>query len=675
MKTMRGLSIALLSLCIAVSAMASPESCSKDSSCVRLDGVVSSGAGSSAIAIAGAAVTIYQAHESSPQVLAIVTSDANGKFKIELPVDGNDGIRYAVARKGKSVELAAIIGTTTPSAITINEMTTIATGYAMAQLFRNGEIVGKSLPLQVAAGMAQNLVLVTTGAASAIIMSSPNADETNAFRALGTLSNILAGCVRNESIGCASLFSLTTAAQGPKSITTLEAVLAIAHNPTTNVKQLFSLGDAVKVYEPYLLPQQGPESPDELQRLDGFTLAIKVNATGRVRANGDEECPFGGPGNIAFDKNGYAWITNNVIQGTPNSAHCFVVLKPNGQPADGSGDTPNSPIFGGGIVGQGFGIGIDPSGNVWAGNFGWGDEIPNGSVSQFTPSGIAISPSRTGYVDGLSRVQGTISDQKGNIWMASLGNDSLRVFPNGDPHAALHYADANTHPFHVQIDDDGFGWVTYTATSALSRFALSNTGLLLQFSVPLGNNSEPKGMGLDSHGNAWVAAGAPSLVYAVDKKGKLIGAFSGGGILGPWGLALDSNDNVWVANFGPPDQLTTKYRLSRLCGVRVNNCPSGFRVGDPISPDTGYTLPSAGAPVLLKNGEPLYAPFPVLSYKPLMRATATHIDMAGNVWITNNWKPSGVNDVAANPGGDGIVIFVGLAAPVEPTFTGQPKAP
>ena len=51
------------------------------------------------------------------------------------------------------------------------------------------------------------------------------------------------------------------------------------------------------------------------------------------------------------------------------------------------------------------------------------------------------------------------------------------------------------------------------------------------------------------------------------------------------------------------------------------------------------------------------------------------IDRAGNVWSINNWKPlfavdAGV-DVAANPGGDGIVIFVGLASPPRAT----PRAP
>jgi len=138
---------------------------------------------------------------------------------------------------------------------------------------------------------------------------------------------------------------------------------------------------------------------------------------------------------------------------------------------------------------------------------------------------------------------------------------------------------------------------------------------------------------------------------------------------------VDSKDNVWVANFGPEEQITTKYRLSRMCGIAVSNCPPGMSAGDPISPATGYTLPSAGAPVRLANGQLLYEPLAPPSFKPLMRATAAHVDMAGNVWITNNWKPSGLNDVALNPGGDGIVIFVGLAAPVKPSVAGPPESP
>lgn len=647
---------------------------------VTLDGTVLSGAAPLSSAIAGAEVTIYQARHGGPKVLATATSDLDGAFSVALRAKDDDGIRYAVARKGEHIELAVVIGTGIPAAITINEMTTVATAYAMAQFLRKGKIAGKPLPLQVAAAMADNLVSAETGLPSSVIQSPPNANQTSTWRALGTLANILAACVRDGGAACTSLFALTAPAKGPKPATTLQAMHAIARNPTTNLEAIYALGDAQHVYAPYLGPDFGPQAPSELQRLDGFTLAVKVNATGRVDATtGAELCPFGGPGNIAFDENGYAWITNNVIQGTPNSTDCMVVLKPNGRPADGSNGTPDSPIFGGGISGQGYGIGLDPKGRVWAGNFGWGPAAPpTGSVSAFTPEGLPLSPS-TAFTDGgtLSKVQGTISDQKGNIWMASFANDSVHVFPKGDPHAGYppHTVPLST-PFHIQIDDEGFGWVSYEGLSRLAKLAFTRTGLVPQFTVALGSDNRPKGVALDSRGNAWVAAGGADAVYAVDRKGQVLGAFGGGGILGPWGVGVDSDDNVWIANFAHADQLVTKYRVSQLCGGRPEHCPQGLALGDPISPAVGYTLPSGGDPVLLHDGQPIYEPYaPVPSYKPLMRATAAHIDMAGNVWITNNWKPESLNDGLLNPGGDGIVIFVGMAAPVKPTFTGQPVAP
>lgn len=38
-------------------------------------------------------------------------------------------------------------------------------------------------------------------------------------------------------------------------------------------------------------------------------------------------------------------------------------------------------------------------------------------------------------------------------------------------------------------------------------------------------------------------------------------------------------------------------------------------------------------------------------------------DQAGNIWALNSWKPDFDIDVCCNPGGDGAVIFVGLAPP------------
>ena len=47
----------------------------------------------------------------------------------------------------------------------------------------------------------------------------------------------------------------------------------------------------------------------------------------------------------------------------------------------------------------------------------------------------------------------------------------------------------------------------------------------------------------------------------------------------------------------------------------------------------------------------------------MMRQTDVVIDQAGNIWSINNWKADVDIDFAVNPGGIGIVIFVGLAAP------------
>ncbi len=44
-----------------------------------------------------------------------------------------------------------------------------------------------------------------------------------------------------------------------------------------------------------------------------------------------------------------------------------------------------------------------------------------------------------------------------------------------------------------------------------------------------------------------------------------------------------------------------------------------------------------------------------------MRLVYIGFDRAGNAWASNNWKPSALNDLTVNPGGDGVVVFIGLA--------------
>lgn len=626
-----------------------------------LTGTVQSGSTTNALPLADVLVTVYEATENTPLELGTAKTDALGRFSLDIPRTTSDSIFYATVNLGGGILLATIIGPSIPASITINELTTVAAAFSMAQFTHNGVIAGNAFGLRIAAEMNDNLVSPLTGASSEVLLASPNGDETNSLRSTRALANLLAACVQKQPCAASTLFVLATPLDGVAPTDTFQALVNIARHPANNVVGIYTLTKTLEIYIP------------SLQRVpDAWTIAVKVNDSG------SDEMLFGGPANIVFDRNGYAWVTNNVVQGTPGSARCIMVLKPNGKPADGENGTPKSPITGGGLLGTGFGIDIDTRGSVWVGNFGWGNDpndIPsfdgNGSVSQFTALGQPISGDQ-GYQGGVLRAQTVVSDEDNNIWIASYGFNQVVIFPDGDPTRSFAYTPNGSSPFDIAIARDGSGWVTNSgglranSKSSVSKCAVENGSLRPQFEVELGHSL--KGMSLDSHGNAWIASGGDDAVYLLNPEGEVLGKFSGGGISCPWSATVDGDDNVWVANFGPMKVGNdyTHAAISKLAGVNPGTRPPGFKTGDPISPQTGYTLPSAGSQVLLHNGEPLYGTNAPPSYSPLMRQTNCVIDQAGNVWAINNWKPNFNVDVPpqkGNPGGDGIVIFVGLAKP------------
>lgn len=640
-----------------------------------INGIVSTGGGSTPIAISGATVTIYQVQSGSASVVTQTTTDGSGNFSAKVPTSSSNTTTnlityYAVASKSPSVELMASLGTGPIAAVRINELTTVASAYAFARLFRSDySIAGSALSLSIAAGMAENLVSAQSGSASTVIQTAPNGYQTNTWSALGTLANVLAACTQNISNACTNLFALAPSTSGLTPTTTLQAIANIALNPAANVSGIYNLGGVVTTYVPSLTANQGPTSSIQSQKLDAWTMAVKVNNSGNA------SCPFGGPTNLAFDANGYAWINNSVIQGTANSANCLIVLKPNGQPATGLSNTPNSPIAGGGILGSGFGVAVDKLGFIWSGSFGWGNNIlTSGAVAKLSSLGVPVSPN-TGYTAGLLRVQGTAVDQSNNIWMASHGNNTVVVYPNQTTNP-VSYVDNNLQPFGLAISGDGYAWVTYTGSNAVSKLRYSNGGISKMFTVTLPSGSNPKGVAVDSLGNAWVASRTNSTVYAINSSGTIVGTYTGQGINGPVGISLDAKGNVWVANFGDAN-ISDRYSIVQLCGA-TSSCSSGASMGTAVTPSTGYTLPSAGSQVLLNSGQPLYGAGAPPSFAPLMRLSSVNVDMAGNVWATNNWKPSiyaDINSNDPNPGGDGVVIFVGVAAPTKAPSLGPAQSP
>jgi hypothetical protein len=125
-----------------------------------------------------------------------------------------------------------------------------------------------------------------------------------------------------------------------------------------------------------------------------------------------------------------------------------------------------------------------------------------------------------------------------------------------------------------------------------------------------------------------------------------------GGIAGPWAVAIDGNDNVWVSNL-----VSDAIGIVQLCGFRPETCPPGTNTGDAISPPRGYA--GGGLQQLVDIG----------------------VGPAGDVWVTNNWQ----NDDAAfglapealstRAGGQGVVVFYGMAKPVKTPLIGPPRHP
>lgn len=618
-------------------------------SSARVTGIVRSGGSVGGVPLARARVRLFAANAGAPVVLGEAVTNDSGRFLIDAPQAG--GALYATATLEDGAVLLAVLGNSPPSFVTLNELTTVAGAYSTARLYQDGGIRGSEMALLYATAMNTNLADLATGDPGPVMLTSPNADQTNGLRSLRSLSNLLAECLRDPGSRQAFL-ALTTPPGGAPPANTWEALVNLAHRPGQGVLPLYDLSRQAAPFTPALaLPP------------DAWTLAVKVNDSG------DDAYPIGGTANVVFHEDGLVWVCNNTVQGTIGSTIAGVlVLNPDGSPSDGRNGTPTSPLKTGGLLGPGFGICADPSGDVWVGNFGWGGVNPtadgNGSVSQFRPDGTAVSPADA-WQGGPVRAQATVSDAQGNIWITSFETDEIWVFPGGDPESSFSFPTADG-PFGLAIAADGTAWAT-TSTSVPGRtYHLRINGNSLEEISRTEVGLETKGLAVDSLGNVWVPSAVTDSIFLLSPQGQVLGEFSGGSIDGPWSVSIDGDDNVWVSNFGDtlPGSVYDRARITLLAGANPATHPPGVQTGDVLSPDLGFTLHTAGEQVLLQDGSPLYGPGAPPAYTPMMRLTSVNIDPAGNLWAANNWKPDFTIDFNSNPGGDGMVIFVGLAEPL-----------
>ncbi|HEX6496223.1 MAG TPA: NHL repeat-containing protein [Acidobacteriaceae bacterium] len=640
-----------------------PWALSTEAHAQRQYGVVQSGEAP----IAGSSVTLYSAGTSrgaSASMLGHATTDRNGMFVINYtpPSDAN-AVLYLIAdgsaatsasAQRKELRLATVLGVgQAPVNAVVNERTTVASAFAMAQFIQGTNIAGAWPGPQNAAATLKNLVSVATGEVGSVLGHAPNGSRTSTMAEFNSLSNLLATCVRaTVAVPCNALFAATQTPSGQISADTLQAAVNIAHFPGIRAATLFQLSRTRVTYQPAL--NAAP---------DAWTIAIRYDG------NGHE---FDGPGNMAIDQDGNVWSTNNYeYTKSPHKQACggtyAIKLTPDGK------DAPGAPYSGAGLYGAGFGITLDATGNAWLGNFGFQGTGGTCSgqttttISGFDTEGRSLSANGFSY-GNIHLPQGMATDQQGNVWIANCGGNSVTHFPDGNPALALNHAGLPLYaPFGLAVDGQNNIWITNNGQNPDGKFTvveLGPDGKMVGTPLSGGGITAPLGVGVDSLGNVWVANSGilpvpcstdPAALIArlglpqrpsiteISPSGDTftLSNFTGGGLTLPWAVGIDGNDNVWISNFG-------RKRVSEFCGARPENCPAGLKTGDPISPAGGY------------------------SSDGLTRNTGLVIDPSGNVWLANNWLEL---PVQTNPGGREMVVFVGLAAPVKTPMAGPPRQP
>ena len=647
----------------------------------------------------GMTVTMLAANpgERRPVVLGHARSRGGGRFVLRYRSPSRSAIEYLLATRpccaaeagfpvpANSYKLALALGAgRVPHRVTLNERTTVAMGYAMAQFIKGNRVSGRNPGLRNAAAMTRNLATRRRGLVAPVLAHFPNGRSTSTLRAFNSLADLLALC-RRQGRACARLLRLGAAPGGGPAPDTLQATVNIAANPWHNVKGLFRLSRLAAK----LPPRYAPTATRQRQ-VPAWTLALRFEGSPRG---------LDGPGNLAIDAKGGIWVGNNYEYSRESKkSTCFgrklFRFTPTGR------YFPGSPYESGGTSGVGFGIAIDREEHVWVGNFGFEGkgcrkEAPHNSVSEYKSNGDAVSPElakagikreETGrgkkkktilvqtYTGGwevgdIFWPQATIADVSNNIWVANCGNNSVTMLRDGDPERAVNYPEdhfsrldgfALRRPFGAAGDAAGNVYVGGNGSATVVKIGPGGE-VLGRFSG--GGLHRPMGLATDSRGNVWVGNStwvvAPCVgqfhpehgprkggsVTLIERDGTMPSQdpFEGGGLKNAWGVAVDGEDKVWVANF-------SGRRLSELCGVRTALCPPGKRqVGAPISPEkTGYR------------------------FDGLTRNTGVAVDPSGNVWLANNWKNV---PIQTNPGGYQIVAYLGLAAPVKTPLIGQPERP
>jgi hypothetical protein len=603
----------------------------------------------------GSASALLAAPGQSPYA----TTDQNGKFTLpagySCPQPGSQV--YLVAAGGKvgstgtvdeNLVLMTALGSCSAinsSPVVVNEVTTVASAWAIAPFAANPLTTGLNSYLNIGAsssnstGLANafatvnNLVNISTGQPQFIV---PTGNAAVPYVEINTLADILNACAVTaggsaaDGSMCGRLFSdanpyndVPGTQYSGIPTDTLQAAFQIAQNPVVNggfsnvavsinLADLFTMASTTSPFQPILttLPTD-------------VSLSLNFAPTAGV-SSGTSSNYF------ALDANGNLWITNLATNGVSEWSNLGAVITPAGGYAtksvigagplaiDASGnlwicdqngltelnfagiEVTGSPFAGGGLAGTiCSGIAIDGSGNVWANTAS--------GVAKFDDLGDPLSPA-TGYTIPISPANSsTVSpqppiaiDDSGNVWVGvSYPADTSHLFL-----AELNNASGLPNELDYQ-----------TVNPAQSSNFVNTVGPLTETQIAV-----------DASGAVWIPTGLSNAhggatkipAYGGIGTTETPGGFTPGSVTGPFiassGVAIDGSGVVWIGDAGGSAESLV--------------VPPNLGAYNPALPNLPYGFVS-----------------PSLASGPL----SVEVDSSGNVWV-----------LLAN---NTVTEFVGVATP------------
>ena len=653
-----------------------------------ISGTVSSGT----TPIVGVSMQLYAAGASgygtgATTVGSSATTASDGSFAVPMPspcpAAPGDQLYLVATTAGTSnpntgIALMTALGTcgnlsATGITVTVNEVTTIASAYALAGFASvdsaGGINVGSSSTnhqgLVNAFNTVGNLVDVTYNTASTpqvVSVSGAALTITPAYAAgtvpylnsstvpqarINTLANILAACVESagdSSAECTTLFDNAESTGSKPALDTLQAALNIAQNPGVNVSTLFGLqtGEATPPYQTasYLIT-----APNDFALALTFTGAgLGVDPNSAAAAANQYVFNYA----MALDSAGNVWVTaggdasagstfytNSLLAGFSNlGAPLTPATTVSGTTLNYGGFGPNVPsgqyvgingLFEGPTI-----IQIDPSGNLWVANnaqsYNTGVEI-SAATLPLTDSSVLQSS----FPD-LSYSSLFTFDASGDMWLSNL-------FAGNPPYLADVTTSGNViNIFYPSV----FPMADLTFDSANNLWVQNESS---NYAPALINTST--GNPVSSYTNGIVgtlAAGAGGNIYACNN---LSGFGKGNGYLVFNQSNLTAPTSTFSTSNGRCEAWLTMDGAGNLWSL--DSPGSGNFVLDEVnpgsqtqlSPNSGFTGTSnAEAAAII--GEPV----------------AQSVDGSGNLWVLNT--TTGYN----NPtNGNVLVEYIGIAAP------------